>query len=303
MALFRALETARGSRARLFDDPWAKEFLCPSFRIIARAARLPGAVGLTCRFIDWRWPGARSSGVARTRYIDEAMIGALVKGIDQFVLLGAGFDCRPYRLAKLRAAHIFEVNHPDTSHVKQERLSRVLERLPPHVSYVGVDFNRDGLNRALQNAGLDLSRRIVFLWEGVTQYLNAGAVDAIFRYTVAAAAGSQIIFTYIDEKVLGPNPQFAGMKAIRHALDKAAEPWVFGFAPAELAGYLKERRIKLISDLDASDYRALFMKHAGRCRGYEFYRIAVAEVLGCARRSLSRHPAKEMPCQTLRGSR
>jgi O-methyltransferase involved in polyketide biosynthesis len=73
-ALFRALESCRPQRARLFDDPF-----------------------------DHRWPGVRTSVVARTRLIDDAISRSLGGGIEQFVVLGAGFDSRAYRLRVLAA--------------------------------------------------------------------------------------------------------------------------------------------------------------------------------------------------------
>ena len=48
--------------------------------------------------IDRRWLGARSSGIARTRFIDDTLLKTLQEGIQQVVILGAGFDCRAYRI-------------------------------------------------------------------------------------------------------------------------------------------------------------------------------------------------------------
>ena len=52
------------------------------------------------RYIDRRWPGARTSGIARTRLIDD-WIGESIGQAEQVVLLGAGFDTRAWRLAAL----------------------------------------------------------------------------------------------------------------------------------------------------------------------------------------------------------
>src|SRR5579862_3148429 len=115
MAFFRALETAAHPRKRLFNDPWANGFLRPPLRAVALLAQLPPLRALICRFIDKRWPGARTSGVARTRYIDEVVNEALSCGITQLVILGAGFDSRASRLRGLAHARVFEVDHPNTS--------------------------------------------------------------------------------------------------------------------------------------------------------------------------------------------
>src|SRR2546428_13604788 len=95
MALFRRLESVRRpASARLFDDPLARAFLRPSLRAVVGLARAPVAGSVVPWFIDRRWPGARSSGIARTRLIDDLLRDAVGQGIEQVVILGAGFDCR-----------------------------------------------------------------------------------------------------------------------------------------------------------------------------------------------------------------
>ena len=59
------------------------------------------------------------------------------------------------------------------------------------------------------------------------------------------------------------------------------ERWTFGLEPAELTDFLKERGLVLQQDVGASDYRAKYYGVAAqRMRGYEFYRIALADVAG-----------------------
>jgi O-methyltransferase involved in polyketide biosynthesis len=74
MALFRALESAQPPSHRLFDDPYARNFLRPSLRFTADLARIPFVGDLIPWIIDRRWPGARTSGVARTKLIDDLLM-------------------------------------------------------------------------------------------------------------------------------------------------------------------------------------------------------------------------------------
>ena len=104
VALFRALETAKPSSERLFSDPLAVAFLRPSLRAAVALARLPAVGRLVPALIDRRWPGPRASAVARTRVIDDVVQQAVGRGLDQLVLLGAGYDSRPYRLPGVRPA-------------------------------------------------------------------------------------------------------------------------------------------------------------------------------------------------------
>src|SRR5919201_1358617 len=124
MALFRAIESARPARERLFHDPLAGTFLDHRLRAAALAARLPIAGRLVSRYIDRRWPGPRPSGVVRTRAIDDAVSEALRAGCEQLVLLGAGYDTRAFRLSEAGEVETFEVDHPATQARKRAGLER-----------------------------------------------------------------------------------------------------------------------------------------------------------------------------------
>jgi methyltransferase (TIGR00027 family) len=94
MALFRALESSRPAGQRLLYDPFAHHFLSPPLRAVTNIARVEIFHAMISRYIDARWPGARTSGIARTRLIDDLLNTAVHDGIWQVVPLGAGFDCR-----------------------------------------------------------------------------------------------------------------------------------------------------------------------------------------------------------------
>ena len=101
-ALFRALESALPESRRLFEDPLASAFLTWPLALVARLAIVPGLRQFVPWYIDHRWPGVRSSVVARTRLIDDAITASLEEHTEQLVILGAGFDSRAYRLPCVR---------------------------------------------------------------------------------------------------------------------------------------------------------------------------------------------------------
>jgi methyltransferase (TIGR00027 family) len=283
MALFRALETVRRpAAARLFDDPLAARFLRPSLRAVVHAARLPGLGPRIPAWIDRRWPGARPAGVARTRFLDDLLRAALREGVDQVVLLGAGFDARAVRLAGIERARVFEVDRAATQAAKQERVRRALGALPPHVTFVALDFERQELGSALRRAGFDPTRPACLLWEGVTNYLTAEAVDATLRSVACVAApGSRFAFTYVDSAILSPHHRSAGNARLATTLQRAGEPWTFGLDPAGLPAYLAARGFDLLQDIGTRELRARLLGPSGpHLEGYEFYRVAEARVRG-----------------------
>ena len=141
--------------------------------------------------------------LVRTRFIDEAMEAALAEGAGQVVILGSGFDARAYRLESARGARVFEVDEPATLAAKRERIEARLGAMPAHVSLVAMDFERDDLAERLAAAGFAAGEPSFFIWEGVTGYLSAEAVDATLRELAALGApGSRVVFTYLDAEAL-----------------------------------------------------------------------------------------------------
>jgi methyltransferase (TIGR00027 family) len=279
MALFRALESARPAGKRLVEDRLASAFLHFRLRLVADLARIPPLGRLIRSYIDYRWPGARSSAIARTCFIDGVTEVALATGIEQIVILGAGFDARAYRLAAIARATVFEVDHPSTSAAKRTAVTAALASVPPHVHFVAVDFNAESLHCRMSAAGYHAERRALFIWEGVTNYLTETAVDQTLRWCANAAAGSKVLFTYVDRQIFAAPYRYEGVDKLFATLRAAGEHWTFGLDPSGLSAFLAERGLLLEQDIGAGDYRALYYGNAAsKMRGYEFYRIAVARV-------------------------
>jgi methyltransferase (TIGR00027 family) len=279
MALFRALESKRSSHTRLFADPLAVDFLRPSLKRMALLACLPGGGALVEKIADRRIPGARTSAIARTRLIDDLLAEAIGSEPCQIVILGAGFDCRAYRLLILNSREVYEVDHPLTLERKRTQLKERFGKLLRNLRYVPIDFNRKGLGSTLHEAGLTDSVKTVFLWEGVTNYLTAEAVDSVLRYVSGFPSGSRVIFTYVHSGLLDGTVKFYGAERLLADVDELHEPWTFGMNPSDLDKYLRERGLRLVIDLGASEYRKrYFGSAADGMRGYEFYHVAMAEV-------------------------
>jgi methyltransferase (TIGR00027 family) len=273
MAFFRALETVRASEFRLFEDRFAKSFLSPRLKIISELCKIPIINQLVWAYVDYCWPGVLTSAIARTRFIDDEVKLELKSGTRQIIILGAGYDTRPYRLNDLAKVMVYEVDHPSTSITKQNILRN------NHVRFVPVDFNSESLESKMNAAGYDPNLRSVFIWEGVTNYISESAVDATLRWCSQAASGSVVIFTYIDERVLSAPENFYGTKSVLKALKKAGEEWTFGIDPSCISDFLSQRSLALTKNLGAAEYRQIYFgRPANRMRGYEFYRIAVARV-------------------------
>lgn len=274
MALFRALESQRAPAARLFSDPHARGFLDPPLRWVAELARARLLGRQICRLIDWQWPGARGSAVARTRFIDERIEDAVARGLRQLVLLGAGYDMRARRLGCLAGCRVLELDHPATQRDKQRRL-RTLAAPAAQPAFVALDLAREPLWPALERAGFERAQACFILWEGVTNYLTESAVDGTLRALARCARGSELLFTYVHRGLLEGDAEFGDTRSLRRLLARSGEHWRFGLYPEQIGDYLRERGYELLQDLPLTSLRERYCV-PGSARGYEFYRIAHA---------------------------
>jgi methyltransferase (TIGR00027 family) len=217
--------------------------------------------------------------VARTSFIDRELEQAIMAGITQVVLLGAGYDSRGYRIEGIEKASVFEVDRHQTQALKRRVLARHLRPFPLNVAFVEIDFLRETLGGALVRAGFDPMRPTFFIWEGVTNYLDERAVDTTLRFIGGSMPGSRIAFTYVHRGLLDGTEAFWVSPNVARLLQRAGEPWTFGLYPSELPAYLRGRGLELRQDLGAVEYGSLYMGATEEeMKGYEFYHAAVAEV-------------------------
>ena len=139
------------------DDHLAEVFLLPFQRIMNRVPRL------TRMLFDRAMPGAVAYFNARTRHFDAIVSQQIDAGIDQLVVLGAGFDSRAMRFdARLGDVRVFEVDVADVIALKSRHLAATGGRLPPRVVQVALDFSTEQLGK-LSARGFRSDARTLFL--------------------------------------------------------------------------------------------------------------------------------------------
>jgi methyltransferase (TIGR00027 family) len=149
-------------------------------------------------------PGAESIAdmvVTRTLYFDR-VIDRVIDEVEQFVVMGAGYDTRAYGDFGKEGVKLFELDQANVQQNKRQALADAgvsSER----VHFVTVDFGSEDLFEALTGAGYEPNRRSLFLWEGVSLYLpEADVRRTMHRLGESAPAGSVLLADFYAERFL-----------------------------------------------------------------------------------------------------
>jgi methyltransferase (TIGR00027 family) len=281
IAVLRGLESRRPASERLLYDPVSFRLLPAGWRLLLRLLASTGLANAILVKRERQLPGVIANLLCRTRYIDDALRGALDNGAEQVLILGAGFDTRAYRIPGTDAVPVFEVDHPDAQAAKRKALERSSIAIPENVTFVPVDFERDDLGRALAVAGFRSGRRTFFIWEGVTQYISRAAIADTLAYVgTAGGAGSVLAFSYIRVDVIEGSAATATDRRVMARAQGGGAPWRTGLDPAELPALLERHGLRLVEDVGDDEFRTRYLEPAGRTLAtLRAERVALAEVV------------------------
>lgn len=194
------------------------------FGPVLLANRVSGYVPKTFRYPFEGRITIQNQPSARQTFYDSVVDRYLAK-VAQFVILGAGFDTRAFRLPKEMQVRSFEVDAPKTQAIKRDGLKQAGIDLDG-VVFVGADFEKKDWLSRLVDAGFDANKPALFLWEGVTPYLDKAAVEDTLRKIAGTAKGSIIAFDYFTTEVL--ESQALYLRIVRASARASGEPFKFG---------------------------------------------------------------------------
>lgn len=203
----------------------------------------------------------RAFMVARSRYAEDALAHSIARGARQYVVLGAGLDTFAYRNPYGESAlRVFEVDYPATQEWKRQQLEEARIAVPPSVTYVPVDFERQTLREGLQLAGFDSTKPTFFSWLGVTMYLTEDAVMSTFGFIASTPRQGGVAFDYsVPRSSLGLLGRIA-LDAVSRRVAAAGEPFRTFFAPTALAERLRGMGFASVEDLGADEINARYFR-------------------------------------------
>jgi methyltransferase (TIGR00027 family) len=197
----------------------------------------------------------RASIVARARFIEDLVVEHAGRGLNQYVILGAGLDSfaqrRPEIASRLR---VFEIDQSDLQAWKRQRLMELGFGVPDWLRFVPVDFEageswRDGV----LTSGFDDSRPAIVVSTGVSMYLTKDANAATLRQVAALAAGSTFAMTFLLPLELADPEVRPGLEMAQKAARASGTPFLSFFTPEKILALAREAGFREARHISAVD--------------------------------------------------
>ncbi|HEY9370315.1 class I SAM-dependent methyltransferase [Streptomyces sp.] len=211
--------------------------------------------------------GFRAAMVARGRFIEDLVAEQADRGVDQYVILGAGLDTfaqrRPEFAARLR---VFEIDEPATQAWKRRRLEELGYDVPDWLHLVPVDFEAsESWLEQLAAAGFDARRPATIVSTGVSMYLTKDTTAATLRQVAGLAPGTTFAMTFLLPNELVDEADRPGLRASEAGARASGTPFVSFYTPAEMLELAHEAGFKQAQHVSGASHADRYF--AGRPDG------------------------------------
>ncbi len=264
----RFIESLAPHGKRVIFDPDAKHFIAGS-----RFIRLMGHklnVWLSTKLA----PGMHEHLIARTRFIDELVARCAAEGIEQYVILGAGYDLRAHRLSLPTELAVFEVDQEEVQARKRAKLPEA-PASQSRPTYVSVDFSSQSLSQRLLESGFDQTKSTLFTLEGVSQYVSEEALKKTLSELKLLSAEANAVFfvSYVDERINTDPAACCGegypephkkLALIQKLSAMAGESWQSFYSRAEFKALLADAGFTIAEEKTLADLNDEYFAPANR---------------------------------------
>lgn len=234
----------------------------------------------------------RASIVARARFIEELVVAEAAKGVDQYVILGAGLDTFAQRRPEVaERLQIFEVDEPGPQAWKRRRLVELGYGVPEWLHLVPVDFEPSPTPEAptteatpteatttreaatdepwwdaIATAGFDPTRPAVVVSTGVSMYLSKAANAATLTQVARLAPGSSFAMTFLlPAELLDNDADRQGLEMSARGAAASGTPFVSFYSPDEITRAARSAGFKDARHVSGPSYAEPYF--AGRSDG------------------------------------
>lgn len=255
----------------ILDDHWAVFLLDPASQELVRDPDY--AAGR----MDWNGFDAAplfALNVGSLRYAEDEVARFVLAGggeggdepVDQYVILGAGFDTFALRRGDLGdRLQVYEVDHPDVQALKRERIAQATAIPDAMPTFVPVDFEHTSLSEGIGATSFDPKRRCIVSWMNTIPYLTKQATEETLRELAdLTAPGSRIVLNYSCIVPLS-DEQLAYLKQLQALVSGTGEPLQSGWKPEEFVALLREVGFSIVEHATERDLHERYFE--GRADG------------------------------------
>ncbi len=228
LKLTSSAEMIAGVRARengtIYEDPYAAEMAGQH------------GVALATRFCE-RLPELGGMVAARTHHLDREILRFLEGGGRNLILLGVGWDMRPFRLPMPVGTCVYELDFPTTLAERKTRLHELSVDKPAGITRIDVpiDLRTMPVDTALEPY-LDLDEPAFVAWEGMSMYFEEDEIEEVLTGIrgVLRNPQSRLWVDLVDRKaVKTPEACADGIEAFMRGMQILGEPFTFGVDSVE----------------------------------------------------------------------
>jgi methyltransferase (TIGR00027 family) len=222
-------------------------------------------------------PGIQLHYLVRKRRIEEIAREAIARGVEQIVVLGAGFDTLALRLHReFPDTRFIEIDRPATQQAKRGVVNR--GKVPDeNLKFVPCDLSSGSFAAHLAaNSLFNRELKTLFVAEGLLMYLTERQVTGVFDFIREnSAGGSLFAFTFMERQPGGRIAFRNSSRLVDHWLAMHGEPFRWGLARGELRGFLRDRGFVFVSLDDTAAFREKYLSE----NGLQSLRLASGESL------------------------
>lgn len=242
-ALWRALHVELDAPPHVLNDVVGLQLVAPD----AQWRNRPDMSAFTRPF--------RASILARARFVEDLVVDQVARGVQQYVILGAGLDtfAQRYPQAPGSDLQVFEIDQPPTQDWKRQRLLELGLGVPTFLHFVPVDFEAgDTWWQRLGASGFDTRSPAVVASTGVSMYLTREAIRATLRQAAALAPGTTFVMSFMLPIELNDPEIRPGVERAAAGARANGTPWLSFFTPAEMLALAREAGFGSVTHVSAA---------------------------------------------------
>jgi methyltransferase (TIGR00027 family) len=176
----------------------------------------------------------------------------------QYVILGAGFDTFSFRNSN-ENINIFEIDHPSTQIYKKRRIETLNWKIPQNVHFISVDFEKEKLDKILNNDNFDKNLPTFFSILGISYYISYEILKNLIK-TISSITNNEIeIVIDIPDENTYTGKENSRAKDLAFITNILGEPMKQGFSYDTIQSLFEEFNIEIEEYLTANEIQKKYL--------------------------------------------